>query len=99
MDSLFGFVIGMTLSLSCMLSLITVQRRRQLEALEGLIARGRYRIVKDDGSAAAATELLEAISNSPSRRYGDPNQRLIAVLLAVILFTTAGGVIVFFASR
>jgi hypothetical protein len=81
------------------LTLITLQRRRHLEALEGLTARGRYRIVKDDGSDAAATELLDAITNSPSRRYGDPNQRLIALLLAVISFATAGGLIVFFASR
>ena len=99
MDTLFGFVIGMLLSLSCVLSLITLQQRRQLEALEGLIRRGRYRIVKDDGSDAAATELLAAITNSPSRIYGDPNTRLIAVLLTAILFAVAGGLLVVFVSR
>jgi len=99
MDSLFGFIVGMTLSLGCVLSLITLQRRRQLEALEELIRRGRYRVVRDDGSDAAATELLDAITNNPSRIYGDPNTRIIAVLLAAILFVTVGGLLVLFVTR
>jgi len=99
METLSGFVVGMTLSLGCVFSLITLQRRRQLEALEELIRRGRYRVVRDDGSDAAATELLDAITNNPSRIYGNPNNRLIAVLLAAIMFATAGGLVVLFATR
>jgi hypothetical protein len=93
-----GFGIGLLVGVTVMNAAAQTLRRRQIEALERLLAAGDYQLQKNGGAAVEATELFAAINIALGMTISGPRKkRLLWVVIASAL--AAGSLTYLVASR
>src|SRR5688572_26042938 len=80
MNWAMGFTMGLMLGMTIFNGIHVAQRRSQQQTLERLLQSGAYRVLKADGRAVSASELLVALGAVPARRF---TGRQLAVMIAV----------------